>query len=177
MELVLHAFKLPVIVVASLLFLSVNRLLFNENDTGINTWSHAGRGWVFCKCYSASYLIGGEKTTLDVKMGRQSSWWEAELWQRLQPFLSPSLGGTCAWSPEGPQGMDEAGLQPGGSFLLGFLIFCTLFALQAAEKSSGWWDCWLTLESPTGEFGRAVRSPWIKKSPEGALCLSRLLPG
>lgn len=73
--------------------------------------------------------------------------------------------------------MDEAGLQPGGSFLLGFLIFCTLFALQAAEKSSGWWDCWLTLESPTGEFGRAVRSPWIKKSPEGALCLSRLLPG
>ena len=65
--------------------------------------------------------------------------------------------------------MDEAGLQPGGSFLLGFLIFCTLFALQAAEKSSSWWDCWLTLESPTGEFGRAVKSPWIKKSPE-ALC-------
>ena len=28
-----------------------------------------------------------------------------------------------------------------------------------------------------GEFGRAVRSPWIKKSPEGAPCLSRLLPG
>lgn len=100
-ELVLHVFKLPVIVVASLLFLSVNKLLLNENDTGINTWSHAGRGWVFSKCYSASYLIGGEKTTLDVKMGRQSSWWEAELWQRLQSFLSPSLGGTCAWSPEG----------------------------------------------------------------------------
>lgn len=30
-------------------------------------------------------------------MGRQSSWWEAD----LQPFLFPSLGGTCAWSPEG----------------------------------------------------------------------------
>ena len=48
--------------------------------------------------------------------------------------------------------MDEAGLRPGGSFLLGFLTFCILFALQAAEKSSGWWDCWETLETKYWSF-------------------------
>lgn len=69
-------------------------------------------------------------------MGRQSSWWEAD----LQPFLSPSLGGTCAWSPEGAG--NGRGWAPGRrGFLLGCLIPCSLFALWAAEKSSGWWDC------------------------------------
>lgn len=57
-----------------------------------------------------------------------------------------SLSSPLAWGAPVPgalrgQGMDEAGLRAGGGFLLGCLIPCSLFALWAAEKSSGWWDC------------------------------------
>lgn len=68
--------------------------------------------------------------------------------------------------------MDEAGLQVGGSFLLGVRIICALFALWAAEVIG-----LVGLLGNTGESGRAVSSLWIKKPPAGPPCLSQLRPG
>lgn len=96
-----------------------------------------------------------------------------------------SLSSPLAWGAPVPgalrgQGMDEAGLRVGGSFLLGVRILCALFALWAAEviglvgllgnTGEAHGRIWQSCEQPLDQETTCGPSVLVPASP-------RLLPG